>query len=47
MERIISTINNSINVKKQILGNKDLIATVLKVAEEIVQAFKNDKKVLF
>jgi D-sedoheptulose 7-phosphate isomerase len=47
VEEIISAINDSISVKKQILENKDLIATILKVAEEIVIAFKNDKKVLF
>ena len=47
MEEIISAINDSISVKKQILENKDLIATILKVAEEIVIAFKKDKKVLF
>jgi len=47
VEEIISAINDSISVKKQILENKDLIATILKVAEEIVIAFKKDKKVLF
>ena len=47
MEKVILAINNSINVKKQILENRDLIATILKVAKEIVLAFKNDKKVLF
>jgi len=47
MERIISAINNSINVKRQIIENKALLETILKVAEEIILAFKNDKKVLF
>jgi len=47
MERIISIINDSIDVKKRIIGNKALLETLLEVAEEIVLAFKNDKKVLF
>ncbi|OAG27044.1 D-sedoheptulose-7-phosphate isomerase [Thermodesulfatator autotrophicus] len=47
MEKIISAINNSIDVKKRIVENKTLLETILKVAEEIVLAFKNDKKVLF
>ncbi len=47
MKNIISTIHDSINVKKQIIENKALLGTILKVAEEIVLAFKNDKKVLF
>jgi len=46
MEEVISTINSSIDVKRQILKNKDLIITMLKVVEEMVKAFKNDKKVL-
>ena len=46
MEEVISTINSSIDVKRQILKNKDLIITMLKVVEEMVEAFKNDKKVL-
>jgi len=46
MENIISIIENSINVKRRIIENKALLATILKVAEEIILAFKNDKKVL-
>jgi len=46
VEKVISTINSSINVKKRILKNKDLIITMLKVVEEMVRAFKNDRKVL-
>ncbi len=46
MENIISLIKNSINVKRRIIENKALLATILKVAEEIILAFKNDKKVL-
>ena len=47
MERIVSAINNSINVKKQLLKDKNLLDTILKVAKEITVAFKNDRKVLF
>ncbi len=47
MEKIISAINDSIDVKKRIVENKVLLETILKVAEEIILAFKNDKKVLF
>ena len=47
MEEVVSAINNSIDVKKQILENRTLIVTILKVAEEIITAFKKDKKVLF
>ena len=47
MKNIISTINDSINVKKQIIEDKALLETILKVAKEIVLAFKKDKKVLF
>ena len=47
MEKVISAINNSINVKRRIIEDKALLETILKVAEEIVLAFKNDKKVLF
>jgi len=46
MENIISIIEDSINIKRQIIENKVLLATILKVAEEIILAFKNDKKVL-
>ena len=47
MERVVSTINNSINVKKQILEDKVLLKTILEVTKEIVDAFKNDRKVFF
>jgi len=46
MKNIISTIHDSINVKRRIIENKALLGTILKVAEEIVLAFKNNKKVL-
>lgn len=47
MERIISVISGSINAKKQIIENKALLETILKLVEETVLAFKNDKKILF
>jgi len=47
MDRIVSAISDSINVKKEIIRNEILLNTISKVAEEIVQAFRNDKKVLF
>jgi len=46
MERIVSAINNSMEVKKRIIENNALLETILKVAREIIEAFKNDKKVL-
>ncbi|WP_456426826.1 D-sedoheptulose-7-phosphate isomerase [Desulfurobacterium sp.] len=46
-KKIISTIYDSINVKRRIVENEVLLETILKVAEEIILAFKNDKKVLF
>ena len=47
MERIVSAINDSIDVKKRIIENKTLLETILKIAKEIILAFNNDKKVLF
>ena len=45
--KIVSAINDSISVKRQLLENRDLVTTILKVTEEIVLALKSDKKVLF
>ncbi len=47
MEKIISAIENSIAVKRKILKDKKLIEIIKTVAEEIVNAFKKDGKVLF
>ena len=40
------TIKDSLLVKKRILENENLINTISKVAEEIINAYKNDRKVL-
>jgi len=47
MSIITQAIKNSIGTKKKILENKDTLSLIEKVTEEIVAAFKNDKKVLF
>jgi D-sedoheptulose 7-phosphate isomerase len=46
-KKIQDIILASINVKKELLQNDALIQTVNKCVTEIVQAFKNGKKVLF
>jgi len=43
---IKNSIKNSIETKKKILKDKNALLTIEKVAEEIIEAFKNDKKVL-
>jgi len=43
---IKKNLQDSIDVKKLILENEELIKTISKVAEEFVYAFRNDKKVL-
>ena len=43
---IKNVIKNSIETKKKILKDKNALLTIEKVAEEIIRAFKNDKKVL-
>ena len=43
---IKNSIKNSIETKKKILKDKNALLTIEKVAEEIIRAFKNDKKVL-
>lgn len=43
---IKSYINNSISTKTKILNDEKILATIQKVAEVIVDAYKNDKKVL-
>lgn len=46
IERIISIIRESIDVKKHILENEMLLRTILNVSEEIINTFKNGGKVL-
>ena len=43
---IKSYINNSISTKTKILNDEKILAVIQKVAEVIVDAYKNDKKVL-
>jgi len=43
---IKKAIKNTIETKKKILKDKNTLLIIEKVAEEIVEAFKNDKKVL-
>ncbi len=47
MEKIISAINDSINVKRQIIEDKILLKSILKVTKEVINAFRNDRKVFF
>jgi len=47
MEKIISAIRDSIEVKRKILDDKDLIKTVKNVADQIIKTFKKGCKVLF
>jgi len=44
---ITQAIKNTIETKRKILESKDIINLIEKVAEEMITAFKNDKKVLF
>lgn len=44
---IIDRLNKSIEVKKQITENKELIATIEKVANILISAFRNGNKALF
>lgn len=45
--KIISTIQSSIDTKKELLENQAMIATIQDCIEQITQAFKNGNKVLF
>lgn len=45
-ETIKKSLLSSLEVKKAIIENEELISTISKVSEEIINAFKNDKKVL-
>ena len=42
----VQAIKNTIKVKKEILKDRKTLSIIEKVAEEMVRAFKNDKKVL-
>jgi D-sedoheptulose 7-phosphate isomerase len=44
---IKKSISESIQVKQNILENPDLLSKISQVSQEIINAFKNDKKVLF
>lgn len=44
---ITQAIKNTIDTKNKILENKDILAMIEKITEEMEKAFKNDKKVLF
>jgi len=44
---IKKNISESIQVKQNILENPDLLSKISRVSQEIINAFKNDKKVLF
>jgi len=43
---IVQAIQESIRVKQRLVENRELLSTISKVSQEIIQAFKNDKKVL-
>ena len=47
MGRISNIINNSIEVKKEILNSEKLLKSIENAAETIIDAYKNNKKVLF
>jgi D-sedoheptulose 7-phosphate isomerase len=46
VDEIKKSILDSIKVKQKILENPKLLSTISQVAQEIINAFKNDKKVL-
>lgn len=46
MNKAIETIKDSIKVKHMLVEDKSLIDTIERVTEEIINAFKNDNKVL-
>lgn len=47
MEKIKNIITASIEIKKMVLGNEDLLSTIKKVVEVISKAFADGKKVYF
>jgi len=44
---ISQAIKNSIETKRKILENRDILYIIERVAEEMIKAFRNNKKVLF
>lgn len=44
---ITQAIKNTIEIKKEILESKETLQLIEQVAEKMIDAFKNDKKVLF
>jgi len=44
--RIKQAIQNSIQLKQNILENSELLSKISQVSQELIKAFKNDKKVL-
>jgi len=44
---IKKSVNNSIKIKNEILNNNNLLKIINEVSEEIINAYKNDNKVLF
>jgi D-sedoheptulose 7-phosphate isomerase len=47
MEKIREIIQSSINIKQQVLDNEELLSTVGKVVDVIVEAFKEGNRVYF
>jgi len=47
LETITRAINDSINIKKMILEDKNLLNIIKEVAETMINTFKNDGKVFF
>lgn len=47
MNKIKQVITNSISVKQAVLADEQLLGVVQSVADVIIEAFRNDKKVLF
>ncbi len=47
MSIIIQAIKNTIEAKKKILGDRETLQLIERVAEKMIDALRNDKKVLF
>jgi len=46
MEKLIKVIKTSIEIKKKLLEDENLLNTILEVAEEIIKAYRRGNKVL-
>jgi D-sedoheptulose 7-phosphate isomerase len=46
MRNVVAVINESIEIKKKVLENRELLETILRVIEEIVLAYRRGGKVL-